>query len=319
MKKISIIIPVYNEEQNIPLLFDKLRSIKAKLNNYALEIIFINDGSKDNSEKAIREIGQTDNCVKLINFSRNFGHQQAISAGIDYSAGDAVITIDSDLQDPPEICLELIAGWEKGNEIVYAKRRSRKDSFLKKLTAHLFYRMLNKITYLNIAVDTGDFRLMDRKVVEALKKCPEKNRFLRGLSSYVGFQTSFVLYDREKRLHGKSNYSVKRMIKLAMDGVLGFSDFLPKLILISGSVIALLGFLGLAAVLIGKLFSPDFPFFYSRLIVAALFFIGGLQIIFLGVIGEYASRIYTEVQNRPFYIVKDLVNFENSGSGGLLI
>jgi polyisoprenyl-phosphate glycosyltransferase len=308
MKKISIIIPVFNEELNIPLLFDKISAVKARLAGYDWEIIFINDGSSDGSEKIIREIGSANKFAKLINFSRNFGHQQAMSAGIDYSSGDAVITLDCDLQDPPEICPELISEWEKGSEIVYARRRTRKDSFLKKLAAFLFYRILNKIARLDIAMDTGDFRLMDRKVVDVLKKIQEKNRFLRGLLPFIGFRNSVILYDRAERLHGKSNYSLKKMIKLGIDGIVGFSDFPLKLILWSGFIITILGLLGLAAVLIGKFFAV-FSAFYSCLIIASIFLVGGTQIIMLGIIGEYIGRIYTEVQNRPFYIVKDLINF----------
>jgi polyisoprenyl-phosphate glycosyltransferase len=311
MKKISIVLPVHNEEANLPLLFARFSNVIGQLANYDTEMILVNDGSIDNSEKIIREAARLDKNIKLINFSRNFGHQEAMSAGIDYSSGDAIITMDSDLQDPPEVCLEMIAEWEKGFEIVSARRRSRKDSFIKKITAHLFYRFLKKITDLNIAMDTGDFRLMDKVVVNALKKCQEKNRFLRGLASFVGFKNSYILYDRGPRLHGKTSYSLKKMLRLAMNGIIGFSNFPLKMIFLLGLIITGLGFFGLAATLIGGLFSQNFSSFYSFLIIASIFLIGGIQIFSQGINGEYIGRIYTEVQNHPLYIVKDALNFKD--------
>lgn len=311
MKKISVVLPVRNEEINIPLIFEKFVKIINEQPGYGWEIIFVNDGSLDNSEKIIKDLAQKNKFIKMVSLSRNFGHQEAISAGLDYSSGDAVITMDADLQDPPELCPEMIKEWEKGFEVIYAKRRTRKDSFLKKITAYLFYRFLKKITFLDIPMDAGDFRLMDRKAVNELKKFREKNRFLRGLSFFIGFKHSFVIFDRNPRLHGNTKYSFKKMFKLAINGIVGFSDFPPKLIGFSGFVIFIFGILGIASSLIGKLFSQNFSSFYSCLIIASIFFVGGLQIIMQGINSEYSDRIYTETLNRPLYIVRELTNFEN--------
>lgn len=306
MKKlISYILPIYNESGNIELLHETLSTLFKKYEGkYTYEIIFINDGSKDDSLEKLRKVQNSDERVHVINFARNFGHQLAVTAGLDYAHGDAVIIMDSDLQDPPEVSFDLINKWQEGYEVVYAQRRSRKDTLFKKITADIYYRLLQKVAEIDIPRNTGDFRLLDRKVVDELKRFPEHNRFLRGLVSYIGFRQTAVAFDRAERYSGKTGYPLKKMIVFASDGILGFSWAPLRFISRVGYLISGLSFIGIIYAIYMKIFHPGITVAGWTFIVIAMLFIGGVQLIMLGILGNYIGRIYTESQNRPLYIIE---------------
>lgn len=300
----SIVIPVYNEEAVIHETYRRLTEVMIHTGE-PYELLFVNDGSRDNSASVIKGFGQRDGSVKLINFSRNFGHQIAITAGMDYAAGDAVVVIDADLQDPPELVLEMIAKWKEGYDVVYAKRTQRQgETFFKKQTAHLFYRILRASTDIDIPVDTGDFRLIDRKVCDEMKRLPENNRFVRGLVSWVGFRQTAVEYIREERLAGETKYPLRKMIKLSLDGMTSFSLKPLKLAGYLGGLLSFSGFLYTLTVLYLKLFTKVAVAGWNALAIMQLFF-SGFILIALGVFGEYVGRVYDESRHRPLYIVKD--------------
>lgn len=306
---ISLVLPVYNESENIEELYK--RCYKVLKNYQKFEIIFVDDGSNDNSFELITGLAQKNSeSVKIIRFSRNFGHQIAITAGIDYANGDIVIIMDSDLQDPPEVMLKMIKKWQEGYEIVYAKRRKRKDSLFKKSTAYLFYRLLQKIANINIPVDVGDFRLMDKKVVNALRHMKEHSRFMRGLTSWTGFKETYVFFDRNERKYGKTNYSFLKMIKLAIDGITSFSHIPLRIATYLGFLSAFLGIIGIIYSLCWRLFLPEATVSGWTTIIVIVSFLGGIQLIILGIIGEYIGRIYTEIQNRPLYLISKKINFD---------
>lgn len=314
MKKlISYIFPIYNESGNIDLLYKTINTLLKTKPSYEYEIICVNDGSKDDSIDQLIELHQKDKRVKVIDLSRNFGHQLAVTAGLDHARGDAVIIMDSDMQDPPRVSFELLKKWEEGFEVVYAQRRSRQDTFFKKLTARWFYIILEKLADIKIPRDTGDFRLMDRKVVDALKRYPEHNRFLRGLISSMGFRQTAVLFDRDKRHAGTTNYPLKKMLKLASDGIIGFSSFPLKLIGRVGFFFAFLSFVGILYAIWMKLFHPEATVPGWTMIMVGLLFIGSINMIMLGVVGSYVGRIYTEVQGRPLYLVSRVFGMNDRG------
>ncbi|GKS09311.1 putative glycosyltransferase YkcC [Paenibacillus chitinolyticus] len=300
----SIIIPMYNEEAVIQETYRRLKVVMSETSE-TYELIFINDGSKDRSAEIIKEYAAWDETVKLIDFSRNFGHQIAITAGMDYASGDAVIIIDADLQDPPELILQMIEKWKEGYEVVYAKRVKRSgETFFKKWSASLFYRVLRASTDIHIPVDTGDFRLMDRKVCDEMKKLPENNRFVRGLVSWVGFRQTAIEYERDERLAGETKYPLKRMIKLSLDGITSFSYKPLKLagylgVLLSGS-----GFLYLLYVVYLALFT-DATLKGWPSVVGIMLIFNGFVLLMLGILGEYIGRIYDETKGRPLYIVRE--------------
>lgn len=307
MKKlISYVFPIYNESGNIDLLYETINKLLKPVSTYDFEIIFINDGSRDDSLEKLIAIQQKDDRIKVINFARNFGHQLAVTAGLDHASGDAVIIMDSDMQDPPQVSLELIKKWEEGYEVVYAQRRTRKDTFFKKLTAKWFYITLQKLADIDIPRNTGDFRLLDRKVVDALGQCREHNRFLRGMVSFLGFNQTAVLFDRDERHAGETNYPLKKMLKLASDGIIGFSSVPLKLIGKVGYFISVISFLGILYAIGMKIFQPDVTVHGWTMMIIAILFIGGVQMIMLGVLGSYIGRIYTEVQNRPLYLISQI-------------
>ena len=307
MKKISYIFPIYNEEENINLLHKTITSVlKPAQKKYDFEIIFINDGSKDESLEKLWAVQEKDARVAVIDLSRNYGHQIAVTAGLDYASGDAVIIMDSDMQDPPSVSLDLIEKWEDGYDVVYAQRRTRQDTFFKKLSADAFYRLLSKVADIDIPRNTGDFRLLDRKVVTELKKFKEHNRFLRGMVSYVGFKQTPVLFDRDERHAGVTGYPLKKMIKFAKDGIVGFSTVPLRAISRLGYFIAFLSVIGILYVLGIRIFSPEQAVEGWAFTVISIFFVGGIQLIMLGVLGSYIGRIYTEAQNRPLYGVRTI-------------
>ena len=302
---LSIVIPVYNEEKNIPLIYGRLLPICEASAEGSYELIFVNDGSRDASEKIIGELASKNPAVKYIFLSRNFGHQQAVSAGLDYAKGLYTVIMDGDLQDPPELIPEMLNKAKEGFEVVYARRKARKgESAFKKITARWFYRLLRKLTQIEIPVDTGDFRLMHRKVTDVVKRMPEKNKFLRGQVAWVGFRQGYVEYDRDPRIHGNSGYPTGKMIRFALNGITGFSDIPLKLatwlgFLVSG-ISVIIGFYALYSRFVIKEYVPG----WASLMLSMLF-LGGVQLICLGIIGEYLSRMYHDIRNRPLYVVRE--------------
>ena len=307
MKKlISYIFPIYNETDNISILYEEMLSVVKQASEYEYELIFINDGSTDDSLDKLNDIQKSNKRITVINFARNFGHQLAVTAGLDISKGDAVIIMDSDMQDPPKVCLQLIEQWKNGYDVVYAQRRTRKDTLPKKLSAYVYYSILHRMADINIPRNTGDFRLIDRRVVDVLNQFREHNRFLRGLVSYVGFKQVAVLFDREARNAGETGYPLKRMMKFASDGIFGFSSAPLKLINSVGYFVSGLSFLGIVYAICIKLFDPSTVVPGWTFIVITILFIGGIQTIMIGVVGNYVGRIYTESQNRPLYIIESI-------------
>jgi len=312
-KLISYIFPIFNESDNIGKLYETQDNLLSQyVDAYSFEIIFVNDGSRDDSLAKLLEIQKQDSRVVVINLARNFGHQIAVTAGLDNAKGDAVIIMDSDLQDPPAVSLELVKKWEEGYDVVYAQRRTRQDSFLKKTTASLFYKLLQKFAEIDIPRDTGDFRLIDRRVVAALNQFREHNRFLRGLVCYVGFKQAAVKFDRDKRYAGESGYPLRKMLKLAGDGIFGFSTTPLRFINRTGYFISGLSLLGIIYALVVKITEPSTTVPGWTFVVIAILFIGGVQLLMLGVIGNYIGRIYTETQNRPLYILESITSSHKS-------
>lgn len=303
--QLSIIIPIYNEEANIVALHRRLDALVKTMKLSTYEFIFINDGSRDRSIQLVKGLAETDKAVKYIDFSRNFGHQIAVTAGLDHAKGDRIAIIDADLQDPPELIIEMFAKMDEGFEVVYAKRRRRSgESFMKLLTAKVFYRLLARITSVEIPVDTGDFRVIDRKVLEILKKMPEQNKYLRGQIAWIGFRQTYVEYDRSERAGGQTGYTYSKMIRFALDGITSFSDFPLKMATMAGFTVSGLAFLLLLYVLYTRLISGDYVEGWASTIISVLF-LGGIQLISLGIIGEYLSRLGANIRNRPLYIVNE--------------
>lgn len=302
--KYSIIIPVFNEEENIQKLFERLFQVVSKLSS-DFELIFINDGSKDNTLQLVKDLAATEPKVKYINLSRNFGHQIAVSAGLDACLGQRVVIIDADLQDPPELVLEMDQKMNEGYHVVFARRRKRKgESLAKLLTARLFYRLLARIASVEIPLDTGDFRIMDKKVVDVLRAMPEQNKFLRGQISWIGFKQTYVEYDRSERQGGKTGYTYGKMFRFALDGITSFSDAPLRLASWMGFVVSGVAFIALIYALWGKYVMHNSEPGWASIIVSVLF-LGGIQLISLGFIGEYLSRISSNVKQRPLYIVDE--------------
>ena len=302
--EISIVVPLYNEEKNIRLMYDRLVSSILKITSN-FEIIYVNDGSKDNSFLELVKLSKEDERVKYINFSRNFGHQIAVTAGLDYSKGAAVVIIDGDLQDPPEVIPEMYAMYKEGFEVVYGQRLKRKgDNFFKKITAKYFYRILKKITSINIPLDTGDFRLIDQKIVKDLKNMPEQNKFLRGQIAWLGYRQTSVFFERDERKFGETGYPFSKMLKFALDGITGFSDVPLQFVTKTGIFISFISFLVILYAIFSHFILERTITGWTSLIISSMF-IGGVQLISVGIIGEYISRINKNVQNRPLYIVSE--------------
>jgi len=303
---LSIVIPVYNEKDNIEPLLERIVPI---VEQYDFEILFVNDGSRDETPEIIKDHAKKDKRVKLLSFNRNFGHQAALVAGYRFAKGDAVVSMDADMQDPPDIIPQMIEKWKNGAKIVYAKREKRDvDSFFKKLTAKLFYRFMNAMSDRKIPEDVGDFRLMDREVVEFIATLPEHAPFLRGLVAWSGYPEDFVYFVREKRFSGQTHYSISKMISFAMDGITSFSVKPLRMATYMGFAAATAGFIGMIYAIIGKFLLP-IPWVtgWTGLFVGVMF-IGGIQLITIGIIGEYISKIYLEVLNRPHFTVKEKIN-----------
>ncbi len=307
--EISAIVPSYNEEKNVPLIYKRLTDTLSQISD-KYEIIFVNDCSKDSTLSVIKQISEKDSHVKYISFSRNFGHQIAVSAGLDMCKGKAVVIIDGDLQDPPELILEMYKKYQEGYKVVYAKRKTREgETWFKKATAKLFYRFLAAMTSIEIPVDVGDFRLIDKVIVNHLRNMPEKSKYIRGQISWIGYKQTFVEYHRDARLYGKTNYPLKKMLRLAFDGITAFSDKPLKMASAIGIISAILSLLAIIYALISHFIFDSAVSGWTSLIISVLF-IGGVQLITIGIIGEYIARINNDVRNRPLYIIEE-ENIEN--------
>jgi dolichol-phosphate mannosyltransferase len=301
----SIVAPVFNEEETLPHFYERVIAVMDSLGE-PFELLFVNDGSRDGSFRIMQELHNKDPRVHAINFSRNFGHQIAISAGLDYARGQAVIILDADLQDPPEVMLTLIERWKEGAEVVYAQRSRREgETRFKLLTAAAFYRVIERITSINIPRDTGDFRLLDRRVVDVLITMREQHRFMRGLSVWVGFRQEAVSYERHERFAGETKYPLNKMIRFSMDAITSFSHVPLQLATSFGFLLAGLSLIGIVVAIILRLLTGAIAGQASTLIL--VLFLGGIQLIFLGIIGEYLGRIYDEVRARPLYIVHEVL------------
>jgi len=309
--EISVVVPLYNEELNIDYLFERLLSELSRL-DMSYEIVCVNDGSKDNTIDCLIEHHHQNPRIKVVNLSRNYGKEIALSAGLDYANGNAVIPIDADLQDPPELIGELVEKWREGYDVVYATRRSRQgESWVKRFTANVFYRTIDGLSQVPIPRNTGDFRLLDRRVVDALKQMPERNRFMKGLFAWVGFKQTSVIYDRPSRYKGETKWNYWKLWNFAIDGITSFS-FLPlKVWSYVGLLVAIPSFFYASYLVIRTLiYGIDFPGYAS--IMVAVLFLGGVQLVSLGVLGEYLGRVYEEVKGRPLYLVRESYGFDSN-------
>ena len=302
--EISAIIPSYNEQDNVGLMYERMTKTLSKISpDY--EIIYINDCSKDQTLLRIKELAAKDTHVKYLSFSRNFGHQIAVSAGLDYCSGKAVVIIDGDLQDPPELIEQMYEKYKEGYKVVYARRTSREgETWFKKATAKIFYRLLASMTSIDIPVDVGDFRLIDQVIVKHLRNMPEKSKYIRGQISWIGYKQTFVNYHRDARIYGKTNYPLRKMLRFALDGITAFSDKPLKIASGLGIVAAIVSLLALVYALVAHFCFNSTITGWTSLILSVLF-IGGVQLITIGIIGEYIARINNDVRNRPLYILEE--------------
>lgn len=307
----SIVAPIYNEEGNIPLLYERIQQVMDTTQE-SWELVLVNDGSRDRSLELMTELAAQDGRVKVINFARNFGHQTAVTAGIDYASGSAVVLIDADLQDPPEVILDMIEQWKQGYEVVYAQRAERKgESWFKILTAKLFYRLIYRITDVNIPLDTGDFRLMDEKVIRVLRTMREHNRFIRGMTSWVGFKQTGITYVREARHWGETKYPFRKMVRFALDAITGFSYFPLQIMIHFSLILGVLAVIAIPVIALLRLFL-GFEFLGGQVTtIVLLLAVSSFQLFFLFIMGQYVARIYDDVRGRPLYVIASTQGFED--------
>ena len=305
MKKVSILIPAYNEEEVLYTLYDRLENVINKLNNYEFEVLLINDGSKDNTLNILRELRKRDKRMCYINLSRNYGKETAMIAGLDYVTGDCCIILDADLQDPPELIEEMLKYWEQGYDDVYAKRKSRAgESFMKKFTSSLFYKMLQKSTRIPIQKNTGDFRLLDRRCVDALRKFRESERYTKGMFSWIGFNKKEILFDRDLRVAGSTKWNYWKLIDLAIEGITSFTTKPLRISSFLGVIISFCAFVYIVIIIARTLIMGEAVKGYPSL-MAVILFLGGVQLLSLGIIGEYIGRVFNETKRRPLYFVEE--------------
>lgn len=310
---LSVVVPCFNEEEVIRETTKRLSLFCAELQDLDVELIFVDDGSRDRTRELLKGFALEDPRIKIIGFARNFGHQIAVTAGIDAAKGDAVVLIDADLQDPPEAIHQMVAKWREGFDVVYGSRIERPgESAFKLATASGFYRVLNHLSDIPIPLDTGDFRLMSRNVVDTLRAMPERDRFIRGMVSWVGFRQIALPYKRAERFAGESKYPLKKMLRFATDGILSFSTKPLQISVAMGMFSAGLALLGIFYVLFLRLFTSIWVEGWTAIMIAVLF-MGGVQLISVGILGEYVGRIYNEIKNRPLYVVQEYLGFEKSG------
>ncbi len=305
MKKISVIIPAFNEEESLPPLYERMKKLMDEMQDYQFEILFVNDGSKDKTIEIIKQMRIEDKRICYVDFSRNFGKEIAMIAGLDYATGDCVIFMDADLQDPPELIPELVKHWEEGYDDVYAKRRSRKgETWLKKFTSKMYYKVLQSLTKVEIQKDTGDFRLLDRRCVNALKKLRESQRNTKSMFSWIGYKKKEVLYDRDPRVAGSTKWNYIKLIDLAMDGITSFTIAPLKISTLIAIPTFILLFVYFVYVII-KCFVVNEPIQAFQAIILLILFFSGIQILLFGIVGEYLGRIFNETKNRPLYLVNE--------------
>ena len=305
MKKISIIIPAYNEQESLPILYERLTKLMETLNNYDFEVLFVNDGSKDQTIEIIKELREKDKRICYVDFARNFGKEIAMIAGLDYATGDCVIFMDADLQDPPELVPELVKYWEEGYDDVYAKRKSRKgETWLKKFTSKMYYKVLQHVTRVEIQEDTGDFRLLDRRCVNALKKLRESQRNTKSMFSWIGYKKKEVLYDRDQRVAGTTKWNYGKLMDLAIDGITSLTTS-PLRISTFIAIPTFIVLFGYFVYVIAKCFVVDQPIQAYQSIILLILFFSGIQILLFGIVGEYLGRIFNETKNRPLYLVNE--------------
>ena len=305
MKIVTILIPAYNEEEVIGSLFDRLDGLANSIKNYKFEFLFVNDGSRDNTLEIIKSQAKKDSRVSYINLSRNFGKEIAMIAGIDHVRGDAMVIIDADLQDPPELIPEMIKHWEEGYDDVYARRSSREgETWLKKKTSEMYYKILQSSTNIPIQIDTGDFRLLDRRCIDALKQFRESQRNTKAMFSWIGYKKKEILYNRDPRLAGTTKWNYRKLSNLAIDGITSFTTAPLRIATITGLLISAISFLYIIYLLVRPLFGVSTGAGYSSTL-AVILFMGGVQMLFLGVIGEYIGRIFNETKNRPLYFIEE--------------
>ncbi len=311
MKKLSIVIPMYYEEEVVNECYTRLEKVVTNLEGYEYEIIFVNDGSKDKTLELLMEIAKDNKNVKIVSFARNFGHQAAVTAGLKEVTGDVILIIDADLQDPPELIPDMLKLWEEGNEVIYGERKSREgESKFKLFTASMFYKTLNALSDVEIPKNTGDFRLVDRKVVDTINSMPEHNKFLRGLFSWVGYKQYAFKYERKERFAGETKYPLKKMLKLAADGIIGFSTKPLKLLGGLGIISIFISFIILIYALLSFIFSwNNITEGWTSLMVAITFF-AGVQLLSVWILSEYIGRIYDETKRRPEYVIDKKINIE---------
>ncbi len=310
-KKISVVIPMYYEEEVAQECYERMSEVLINIQNYDYELILVNDGSQDNTLPILEQIAAKDNKVKVLSFARNFGHQCAVTAGLKEVTGDVVVIIDADLQDPPELIPEMLEKWEEGNEVVYGKRKTRAgESKFKLMTAKMFYKTLNALSDVDIPQDTGDFRLVDRKIVDQMNQLPEHNKFLRGLWSWLGYKQYAFEYERKERYAGKTKYPLKKMLKLASDGIISFSSKPLKLVGVLGIISIILSFVVLVYSILAFVFKfGDLASGWTSIMVAITFF-AGVQLLSLWIMSEYIGRIYDETKQRPQYIIDKKINID---------
>jgi dolichol-phosphate mannosyltransferase len=310
MPKYSLIIPIYNEEETIPELYRRVSDVMDSLDD-SVELILINDGSGDRSLKLMRELQERDARVCYISFARNFGHQAAVTAGLNFARGQVIVVLDADLQDPPELIPSMINRWQDGYHVVYAQRTKRKkESWFKRLTAYVFYRLLQQLADVDIPADTGDFCLMDRQVVDLLNSMPERNRYIRGLRAWIGFRQTAVKFERDPRFAGEVKYTFKKSLALAINSLVSFSKIPLRLSTYLGLFSALIALFMALLVLYWRLQQPDSPVTGLATILIAVFFLGSVQLISIGILGEYIGRIYEEVKGRPAYTIAEIAGLE---------
>lgn len=309
---LSVVIPCYNEEEVIRETMSRLKLFCAELQDLSIELIFVDDGSHDRTREILKQFAKDDSRIKIIGFARNFGHQIAVSAGIDAASGDAVVLIDADLQDPPEVVHQMIAKWRDGYDVVYGTRTERPgESAFKLATARSFYRLLNRLSDVPIPLDTGDFRLMSRNVVDTLRAMPERDRFVRGMVSWVGFRQIALPYKRAERFAGESKYPLKKMLRFATDGILSFSTKPLQISVAMGMICASFSLVAIFYALYLRLFTNIWVEGWTALMIAVLF-IGGIQLVCVGILGEYVGRIYNEIKKRPLYVVQEYCGFDGT-------
>ncbi len=309
--RLSVVAPAYNEEKTIPEFYRRVRDVLDGLGE-PWELILVNDGSRDATGEVLRQLHEQDPRVCVVDFARNFGHQIAVTAGLDHARGQAVVTIDSDLQDPPEVIAEMVARWREGYQVVYGVRAQREgETWFKLFTARLFYRLIRALTDMDIPMEAGDFRLLDRCVVEELRRMREHRRFIRGMTTWVGFRQTGVSYVRQPRFAGETKYTLRKMVRLAFDAITGFSDLPLRLATLFGFVLLGVGLL-LGLVLLGLRLAGSAPLAGQGLMLTVALLLGGTQLLFVGLLGEYLARVYDEVRARPLYTVRERLGFEES-------